>query len=216
MWPRRRLIWGAMVPNLYSSSWRSVSSSFIATAGPLHHRRERRCRGARYPALGDRHESGDGQTQVHGDTEGAADAAALGRLAKSGPLQVVEGALEDQLRVDPDDAALRLRRAQSGLEPANRPLSPFGEPPNVRELSGADGPEQHLGRRRPLVPAPCFRRSIHDHPMRPDRCFRLHARDAPHRHSPCHIVLPRLRGLSLDRPAHLDGDGRSHRPSIQP
>jgi hypothetical protein len=71
--------------------------------------------------------------------------AAPGRLAKSGQLQVVEGALEDQLRVDPDDAALRLRRAQSGLEPSDRPLFPFGEPPNVRELSAA----------RPLLPLSC-------------------------------------------------------------
>src|SRR6266849_10615173 len=104
----------------------------------------------------DRRDSGDGQTQAHGNAEGAADAAALCRLAKAGQLQVVEGTFQDQLRVDRDDAALGLRGPQSGLEPSDRPLSPFGEPPNVRELSGADGPEEHLRRRRALIPASRF------------------------------------------------------------
>src|SRR5204863_6981041 len=101
----------------------------------------------------DRRGSGEGQTQTHGDAEGAADAAALGRLAKAGQLHVVEGPFQDQLRVDRDDAALSLGGLQSSFEPSDRPLSPFGEPPNVRELSGADGSEEHFGRRRALASA---------------------------------------------------------------
>jgi len=58
----------------------------------------------------------------------------------------VECALEDQLRVDRDDPALGLGRAEPRLEPPDRPLLAFGDPPNVRELSGADGAEQHLRR----------------------------------------------------------------------
>src|SRR5262245_28264989 len=94
-----------------------------------------------------------GHAQAHGDAEGAADAAALGRLAEGRHLRLVETAVEDQLRLDGHDAPLRLRGLQSRLEPSNRPLAPFGEPPNVGELSGADGPQQHFGRRRALVPA---------------------------------------------------------------
>src|SRR5207244_1999695 len=68
----------------------------------------------------DRRGSGEGQTQTHGDAEGAADAAALGRLAKAGQLHVVEGSFQDQLRVDRDDAAFRSASAQRRFEPPQR------------------------------------------------------------------------------------------------
>src|SRR2546429_4110287 len=57
----------------------------------------------------DRRRSGEGQTQTHGDAEGAADAAALGRLAKAGPLHVGEGPFQDQLRRGRHDRALSPR-----------------------------------------------------------------------------------------------------------
>jgi hypothetical protein len=86
------------------------------------------------------------QAQAHGDTESPADATALGSLAKCGQLCVVEGALEDQLRVDGYEPTLRLGRSKSSRELPEGPLLSLGEPPNVGELSGADGAEEHLGR----------------------------------------------------------------------
>ena len=89
----------------------------------------------------DRCRLGERETQVHGNAEGAADTTVLGRFAQAGELRAVEHALEDQLRLDADDAALGFRGSEPGFKPPDRPLSAFGEPPNIRELSGADGAE---------------------------------------------------------------------------
>src|SRR5262245_10039572 len=68
-----------------------------------------------------------GHAQVHGNAEGAADAATLGRLAKPGHLGLVDDTLDDQFGIDGDDAPLGLRRLQARLESSDRPLSAFGE-----------------------------------------------------------------------------------------
>ena len=92
--------------------------------------------------------AGQGQAQTHRDAEGAADAAVLGCLPKGGQLRVVERTVQDQLSVDRHKPALRFRCVQSGREPTENPLTSFGEPPNVGELSGADRAWEHLGGRR--------------------------------------------------------------------
>ena len=156
-------------------------------------------------SISSRDPSGESQAQADGNAEGAADATVLGRLAQARQLRAVERALEDQLRVDADDPALGLRGAEPGLEPLDRPLLAFGEPPNVRELSGADGAEEHLGRRRALVSPPGFARGIQHHSMRPDRGLRLHACHPPHRHPSRHAVL-------LGHPDRAPGWGRPAAP----
>ncbi len=59
---------------------------------------------------------------------------------------VVERDVQNQLGVDAGDSPLGFRRGEARLEPTDGPLLAFGDPPNVRELSGADGAEQHLRR----------------------------------------------------------------------
>ena len=76
----------------------------------------------------------------------ATDATVLGGLAELRDLRVVERSGDDDLGVDAGDASLGFGGAQPRLEPAEWPLLSFGEPPNVGQLSGADGAEQHLGR----------------------------------------------------------------------
>jgi len=88
-------------------------------------------------------------------------------LAQRGELRLVEGAVQDQLCVDGHDAPLSLRGAEPGLEAPDRPLPAFGDPPNVGELSSADGPQQHLGGRWPLVAASRLGRRVDHDLMRP-------------------------------------------------
>jgi hypothetical protein len=90
--------------------------------------------------------SGHRKTKGDRHVQRAADPAVFRRLPELGALLVIQDAADDQLRLDAGDATLRFRGGEPGFEPAKRPLLAFGEPPNVRELSGADGAEQHLRR----------------------------------------------------------------------
>jgi hypothetical protein len=90
----------------------------------------------------DRH----GDSQRHRHIQRATDAAVLRRLAQLRDLRIVERAGDDDLGVDAGDPSLGFGGAQARLESAERPLLSLGEPPNVRQLSGPDGAEQHLRR----------------------------------------------------------------------
>jgi hypothetical protein len=136
-------------------------------------------------AGGHRHSQRDRHVQC------ATDATVLGGLAELRDLGVVERSGDDDLGVDAGDPALGLGGAQTRLASAERPLLSFGEPPNVRQLSGADGAEQHLGRRRPFVTAARFRRRVEHHAMRPDRRLRLHRFDPLHADRSGHELPPR-------------------------
>jgi hypothetical protein len=59
--------------------------------------------------------------QGHRHVEGPADTTALGRLAKSSQLGVVERALQEEFRLNGDNAALSLGGNQSGAETMNAP-----------------------------------------------------------------------------------------------
>jgi hypothetical protein len=76
----------------------------------------------------------------------AADATVLRGLAELRDLRLVERSADDDLGVDADDPSLGFGGAEARLASAERPFLSFGEPPNVRQLSGADGAEQHLRR----------------------------------------------------------------------
>src|SRR5262245_45349462 len=83
--------------------------------------------------------AGECQREPHWNAERATDAAVLGGRAKRDQPCVVERTVQDQLSIDRDEPALRLRRVESGREATENPLMSFGEPPNVGERSGADG-----------------------------------------------------------------------------
>lgn len=76
----------------------------------------------------------------------ATDATVFRGFAQLRDLRLVERAGDDDLGVDAGDPSLGFGGAEARLESAEWPLLSFGEPPNVRELSGPDGGEQHLRR----------------------------------------------------------------------
>jgi len=90
----------------------------------------------------DRH----GYSQRHRHVQRATDAAILRGLAQLRDLRIVERSGDDDLGVDAGDPSLSFGGAQARLESTEWPLLPFGEPPNVRQLSGPDGAEEHLRR----------------------------------------------------------------------
>jgi hypothetical protein len=87
-----------------------------------------------------------GYSQRHRYVQRATDAAILGGFAQFRDLCVVERSGDDDLGVDAGDPSLSFGGAEARLESAEWPLLSFGEPPNVRQLSGPDGAEQHLRR----------------------------------------------------------------------
>jgi hypothetical protein len=133
--------------------------------------------------------SADRQSQTYGHVQGSTDAARLGRLPQLGELRLIERAGQNQLGVDGRNPSLRLGRRESRLEVVDRPLLAFGEPPNRRDLSGADGTQEHFRGRWPLVAAPGLNRRIEHDPMWPDRCLGLHSLYPLHRHASRHRIL---------------------------
>jgi hypothetical protein len=85
-------------------------------------------------------------SQRHRYVQRATDAAILRGLAQLRDLRIVERSGDDDLGVDAGNPSLGFGGAQARLESADWPLLSFGEPPNVRQLSGSDGAEQHLRR----------------------------------------------------------------------
>jgi hypothetical protein len=82
----------------------------------------------------------------HRHVQSATDATALRGLAQLRDLRIVERSGDDDLGVDAGDPSLGFGGAKARFESAEWPLLSFGEPPNVRQLSGPDGAEQHLRR----------------------------------------------------------------------
>jgi hypothetical protein len=80
----------------------------------------------------------------HRHVQSATDATALRGLAQLRDLRIVERSGDDDLGVDAGDPSLGFGGAKARFESAEWPLLSFGEPPNVRQLSGPDGAEQHL------------------------------------------------------------------------
>ncbi|MBI1735453.1 MAG: hypothetical protein HYR51_09790 [Candidatus Rokubacteria bacterium] len=187
--PRRRACRSACRSSARSTAISRVSDSRGCSSATS--------RASCHPRLRVRH---GGQPERHGDGEGATDAAALGGFPKLAELRVVERAVQDELGVDAGDASLRFRRGQARLQPAHRPLLAFGEPPNVRQRSGADRAQQHLDRRGPFVVAARFRRRIHHHAMRPDDRLAPHPLHRLHRDRSRHPVLP---GVPILPPRHV-------------
>jgi hypothetical protein len=85
-------------------------------------------------------------SQRHWHVQRTTDATVLRGLAQLRDLRIVERSGHDDLGVDAGDPSLGFSGVKARLESGEWPLLSFGEPPNVRQLSGSDGAEQHLRR----------------------------------------------------------------------
>src|SRR5438552_19100073 len=92
-----------------------------------------------------------------------------------------------KLKVDAVDLPSPSIARQARLDAVYRPALAFGIQSNRDHRSGAEGGQQRLRRRWPVILASAFERLVDQEPVRADACLDLQVAEPGHLYLSCHV-----------------------------